>query len=273
MWSSLLLVGVVYRRVHGSRHVLVDRGPHRLRGVGALGFLPRRLSLGPAVLRPAHRRRLLGSFVHQDHVPDLQTWKLGIFPALRVQGGMGIAFAVPGVRLIRALDVAVAVWVVAWVVLALLVGREVRDLRELSDTVVVAGVAVEETGDLVDSLGSVPFVGGSVGEVADRVRTAGRSAQASGRDSRDSTQNLSILLALSIGLIPTLPLLGLYAPLRVTWTREARAVRRTLAAGSPDPVLKEFLARRAVLNLPYQELRTARRARNSFRTGTGEPAA
>jgi hypothetical protein len=168
---------------------------------------------------------------------------------------MGIAVPVPGVRLIRALDVAVAVWVVAWIVLALLVGREVRDLRELSDTVVVAGIAVEETGDLVESLGSVPFVGGRVGEVADRVRTAGRSAQASGRDSRDSTENLSILLALSIGLIPTLPLLGLYAPLRVTWTREARAVRRALASGSADPVLKEFLARRAVLNLPYQKLR------------------
>src|SRR6266508_4939939 len=160
MWSSLLLVGVVYRRVHGSRHVLVDRGPHRLRGVGALSFFPRRLSLGPAVLRPAHRRRLLGSFVHEELVPYLQTWKLRVFsPPYGVQGGMGIAFPVPGVRLIRALDVAVAVWVVAWIVLALLVGREVRDLRELSDTVVVAGIAVEETGDLVESLGSVPFVG------------------------------------------------------------------------------------------------------------------
>jgi hypothetical protein len=168
---------------------------------------------------------------------------------------MGIAFPVPGVRLIRVLDASVAVWIVAWVVLALLVGREVRDLRQLSDTVVVAGVGVEETGDLVESLCSVPFVGGSVGEVADRVRAAGRSAQASGRDSRDSTDNLSILLALSIGLIPTLPLLGLYAPLRVTWTREARAVRRAVAAGSADPVLMEFLARRAALNLPYQELR------------------
>ena len=171
------------------------------------------------------------------------------------QGGVGIAFPVPGVRLIRLLDVAVVVWLVAWVVLALLVGREVRDLRQLSDTVIVAGVAVEETGDLVDSLGSVPLVGGQVGEVADRVRAAGRRAQASGRDSRDSTHNLSILLALSIGLIPTLPLLGLYAPLRVTWTREVRAVRRALAAGSADPVLQEFLARRAVHTLPYQELR------------------
>src|SRR6266498_3060211 len=79
MWSSLLLVGVVYRRVHGSRHVLVDRGPHRLRGVGALGFLPRRLSLGPAVLRPAHRRRLLGSFVPRracSLLTNLETWGL-----------------------------------------------------------------------------------------------------------------------------------------------------------------------------------------------------
>jgi hypothetical protein len=168
---------------------------------------------------------------------------------------MAIAFPLPGVRLIRVLDAVVVVWVVAWVVLALLVGREVRDLRQLSDTVVISGVAVEETGDLVDSLKGVPFVGGRVGDVADRVREAGRSAQASGRDSRDSTEDLSILLALSIGLIPSLPLLGLYVPLRVTWTRESRAVRRAVAAGSADPVLKEFLARRAVLTLPYQELR------------------
>jgi hypothetical protein len=168
---------------------------------------------------------------------------------------MGMAFPAPGARLIRLLDAAAVAWVAAWIVLAVLVAREVRNLRELSDTVVVAGVAVEETGDLLGSLQSVPFLGGQVGEVADRVSEAGRSAQESGRDSRDSTENLSVLLALSIGLIPTLPLLGLYAPLRVTWTREARAVRRALEATPRDPVLSEFLARRAVANLPYHELR------------------
>jgi hypothetical protein len=168
---------------------------------------------------------------------------------------MAVAFPGAGVRLIRLLDAAVVVWVAAWIVLAVFVGREVRNLRELSDTVVVAGVAVEETGDLLGSLGSVPFVGSQVGGVAERVREAGRSAQASGRDSRDSTGDLSILLALSIGLIPTLPLLGLYAPLRIAWTREARAVRRALAASPDDRVLNEFLARRAVANLPYEDLR------------------
>jgi hypothetical protein len=168
---------------------------------------------------------------------------------------VGIGFPRSSARLIHVLDAVVVLWVVAWIVLAVLVGREVRNLRELSDTVVLAGVAVEETGDLVLSLGNVPFVGGRVEEVAERVREAGVSAQESGRESRDSTEDLSVLLALSIGLIPTLPLLGLYAPLRLSWTHDARTVRRALAGNPDDPALKEFLARRAVAHLHWDELR------------------
>ena len=168
---------------------------------------------------------------------------------------MGMTFPRPRARLVHLLDLAVLVWTVAWIVLALAVAREVRNLRELSDTVVVAGVAVEETGDLVSSLGSVPFVGGQVGEVAARVREAGRSAQASGRESRDSTENLSLLLGISIALIPTLPLVGLYGPLRLAWIREVRSLRRALGAATTDPGVQEFLARRAVQNLSYQDLR------------------
>jgi hypothetical protein len=167
---------------------------------------------------------------------------------------VGIAFPTAGVRLIRLLDVVAVLWVVLWLALALLVGREVRNLRELSDTVVTAGVAVEETGGLVRNLGSIPFVGGQVSTVADQVEEAGRSAQASGHDSRDSTENLSVLLALSIALIPTLPLLGLYLPLRWAWTNDARAVRRALKRAPTDPLLVEFLARRAVSNFPYDKL-------------------
>ena len=168
---------------------------------------------------------------------------------------MGIAYPVPGAKLVRLLDVAVVVWIVGWLVLALLVAREVRDLRELSDTVVVAGVAVEDTGDLVDSLGSVPLVGGHVGDVADRVREAGRTAQVSGRDSRSSIDDLSVLLALAVGLVPTLPLLGLYAPLRIAWARDAGWVRRAVESHDADPMLLELLARRALLTRPYEQIR------------------
>jgi len=167
---------------------------------------------------------------------------------------VGLAFPTAGVRLVRVLDVAAVLWVALWIVLALLVGREVRNLRELSDTVVTAGVAVEQTGGLVRTLGNVPFLGSRVSGVADEVEAAGRSAQESGRDSRDSTANLSVLLALCIGLIPTLPLLGLYLPLRWTWTHEARAVRRALRFRPGDPLLTEFLARRAVVNFSYDRL-------------------
>ena len=168
---------------------------------------------------------------------------------------MGLAFPTAGARLIRVLDVAAVLWVILWVALALLVGKEVRDLRDLSDTVVTAGVAVEETGGLVRNLGSIPFVGGQVSDVADEVEQAGRSAQVSGRESRDSTEDLSVLLALCIGLIPTLPLLGLYLPLRWTWTHEARAVRRALRGRPADDArLSEFRARRAVANFSYDRL-------------------
>lgn len=167
---------------------------------------------------------------------------------------MGLAFPTAGARLVRILDVVAVLWVALWIVLALLVGREVRNLRELSDTVVTAGVAVEQTGGLVRTLGNVPFLGSRVSGVADQVEAAGRSAQESGRDSRDSTENLSVLLALCIGLIPTVPLLGLYLPLRWTWTHEARAVRRALRARPDDPLLTEFLARRALANFSYDRL-------------------
>jgi hypothetical protein len=168
---------------------------------------------------------------------------------------VGIAYPAPGSRLVRFLDVAVIVWIAGWLVLALLVAREVRDLRELSDTVVVAGVAIEDTGDVVDSLGSVPLVGGQVGQVADRVREAGRTAQVSGRESRSSIDDLSVLLALAVGLVPTLPLLALYAPLRIAWSRDASAVRRAVELDASDPVLLELLARRALLTQPYERIR------------------
>lgn len=168
---------------------------------------------------------------------------------------MGIAYPTPGVRLIRLLDVAVILWLALWIALAVLVAQEVRDLRQLSDTVVVAGAAVEDTGDAVDSLGTIPFVGDRLGKVADEVRVAGQSAQESGRESRSSIDDLSVLLGLAIGLVPTLPLLALYAPLRIAWSRDSRAVRRALAAAEPDPVLLELLARRALLSRSYEDIR------------------
>jgi hypothetical protein len=144
---------------------------------------------------------------------------------------------------------------VGWLVVGLLVAREVDGLTDLSETVSSAGVALEEAGRALQELEGLPFVGGDVGAVGERTERAGESAQASGRSSRESVESLSVLLGISIALAPTLPLLALYLPMRIGWIRQVRAVRRALAHDSDDGMLDELLAARAALNLPYDRVR------------------
>ncbi|TMJ94642.1 MAG: hypothetical protein E6G67_08995 [Actinobacteria bacterium] len=158
-------------------------------------------------------------------------------------------------RAVLALDAALLAWVIVWIVLAILIARDVRNLSQLSTTVVTAGVAIDETGKALATLGSIPFAGGQIAQVSQRIRSAGKSAEVSGRQSRESVTELSVLLGIAIGLIPSIPLLGLYAPLRIGRIREVRAIRRAFAQSGGDPAFLEFLARRAAENLPYHRLR------------------
>lgn len=155
----------------------------------------------------------------------------------------------------RLLDAAVLLWAAAWVVVGVLVAREVDGLTDLSRTVTAAGYALEEAGGALRSLERVPFVGEDVDDVGERTERAGASARVSGRSSRESIEDLSLLLGISIALAPSLPLLALYLPMRIAWSRDVREVRRALAASPDDPGLEEYLARRAALTLPYRALR------------------
>jgi len=159
----------------------------------------------------------------------------------------------PPSRTVRLLiDVALVGWIVAWIVLGVQVGREVRGLTELSDTVVLAGDAIEQTGDLLEQVGRIPFLGQPVGDLADRIRETGRSAQRDAAATRSDVEDLSVLLGLSIALIPTVPLAVLWVALRLRWRRERVAVRRALAAGVPD--VDRLLAERARQTLPLDKV-------------------
>jgi hypothetical protein len=153
------------------------------------------------------------------------------------------------------MDAALIGWAIAWIVLAFAVAREMGGLSRLSTTVVLAGRALEETGDVLGSFDRVPFLGDQVGEVSERIRETGTSARRSARASRESVENLSVLLGISIALIPTLPLAALYVPLRVGWQRERWAVRRALRRDEEGALLEQYLARRAAQRLPYERLR------------------
>lgn len=118
-----------------------------------------------------------------------------------------------------ALDVLLAVWVVAWVWLGFAVSEEIEGLQELSGTVTEVGVALERTGTTLGSLGGVPFVGDQVEEAAASIERAGTSAVSSGRESRESVDSLSWMLGLAIGVLPSVPVIGFYLPLRLTLRR------------------------------------------------------
>jgi len=154
----------------------------------------------------------------------------------------------------RLLDAAIVLWAAAWIVVGLLVAREVRGLADLSRTVTAAGYALQEAGNTLGTLEGVPFVGEDVGDVAERTERAGRSARESGRSSRESVESLATLLGVSIALAPSLPLILLYLPMRLAWIREVRAVRRALAAAPDERGLDEYLARRAAFAMPYDRL-------------------
>ena len=159
-----------------------------------------------------------------------------------------------GPRGTRLLDALVAGWVVVWVAIGLLSATEIRDLARLSETLEDSGSAITQVGQALQQLDAVPVIGEGPAELGERVAAAGARVQADGRSSRRSILRLSVLLGTTIAVLPLIPVAGLYAPQRLARAREIRAIRRTLAADSGASV-EEFLARRATVTLPYDQLR------------------
>lgn len=158
-------------------------------------------------------------------------------------------------RWLRVLDAALAVWVAAWIGLGVAIGVKVDDLARLSHTVVSDGRAIETLGASLGHLGDIPLVGQQISRAAGEITRAGASAVAGGQSSAASIHTLSILLAIAVALLPSVPVLGFYLPVRLERRREAKALRQALQQYGDDPAFHAFLARRAVGTLDYHRLR------------------
>lgn len=167
---------------------------------------------------------------------------------------MNLSRLMPGPRALLLIDAAMVFWVVAWIGLGVAIGINVEHLTDLSRTVAAEGRAVQTVGKSLSGLGGIPFVGGDVGRAAQQIREAGASAVASGNSSLSAIHTLAVLLAVAVALLPSVPVLGFYLPLRVNRAREARAVRRALLEHGDDPGFEAFLARRAIASLGYRTL-------------------
>jgi len=155
----------------------------------------------------------------------------------------------------RRLNVALAIWAAFWIGIAAYTAYEVAALRTLSHTVVKAGAATESTGHALAAVGHIPFVGGRISQLAEQAIAAGASARTSGASTATTIDQLAVLLGIAIALIPTVPLLALYLPLRLSWRRDRNAVRNAVARWDGEPELEAYLAQRAVTHLPYETLR------------------
>jgi hypothetical protein len=143
------------------------------------------------------------------------------------------------------------IWAVLWVAFGLLVARDVREMGRITDTVVRITSGLKLTTDALKVIETLPLVGGSVGNLDQIVTQADREA----KDTQASFSRVSVYAGIALAVLPTVLLLAIYAPFRIPWSRAANSVRRARAADPEDPLLAEYLARRAVDRLTLDELR------------------
>ena len=90
--------------------------------------------------------------------------------------------------------------------------------------------------------------------MAGQVQAAGASVVSSGHGSLSSIHALSVLLAIAVSLLPSIPVLGFYLPVRLDLRREALALYDAVLEHGDDPAFRSFLARRAIDSLGYERL-------------------
>ncbi len=158
---------------------------------------------------------------------------------------------IPATSRVAAPDLLMVAWAVLWIALAIGVVQSTRDVAQLGGTVSQTGSAVSQVGGLIND---IPLIPGDVSSASSSVQAAGQSAEANGAQGQDAADRLGIYLGIAIAIIPSVPIIGLYLPIRITRVRERRVVQRALALHAGDPTYQQFLARRALEKLPYEDI-------------------
>lgn len=114
----------------------------------------------------------------------------------------------------------VGLWCALWLVVGVWTGYEVWQLSSLSATVGDSGRALDEAGQALESVGQVPVVGDTTEELGTRIRTNAADIVRSAGQAGESIRRLSVLLGLTIAVVPTVPVVVGYRLV----TRSTRAV-------------------------------------------------
>jgi hypothetical protein len=117
-------------------------------------------------------------------------------------------------RALALLNAALAAWVALWLVLGLLCFLEVRSLTSLSDTLNSAGQSLQQAGQSLGAMASLPLVGAGLQPAAERVQSLANETINEAADSRTHIGRLSILALVIAGALPILMGAGVYGVVR-----------------------------------------------------------
>lgn len=147
--------------------------------------------------------------------------------------------------------------VIAWVLLCLMLGvgatKRINHIGALGDGLVSAGDSVSGVGGAIAGLEDTPLVGGAFGAVADKIDALGGATAQQGRNGKEAIWKAALGIGILITLLPTLPLLAIWIPIRVSIERERASLRASLKANEPG--VWEFLALQAVDDMSFKDLR------------------
>jgi hypothetical protein len=155
-------------------------------------------------------------------------------------------------RSVVAIDVLVVLWTLLWIVIGIAVGSFVERLGAVGDGLEDAGRAIGRAGEAVGELADVPLVGEGFSTVAAEIQGVGRDTVARGRSVEEDVDRLALLVGISVALGPTVPILAIWVPPRVTRERERQALRASLRRA--DGTALAYLANRAVATRGFREL-------------------
>jgi hypothetical protein len=155
-------------------------------------------------------------------------------------------------RTLLLLDGTAVAWVLLWALLGGWTGVTLWHAADAGDTISSSGRALSTVGRGLQGLGELPIVGEATGPVGDRVVATANGISDRGQQLKGQLRRLGVLMGVALLLIPVVPVLGLYLPLRIARHRDVSALRRDVSARPDDPGLDRYLADRARTVLPYR---------------------
>lgn len=108
----------------------------------------------------------------------------------------------------------IATWCALWLVVGIWTGHELWQLSELGATVAGSGRALDSAGSALESLASAPVVGDRTAELGAEVRANATDIVRGAGEARGSMRRLSVLLGLTVALVPSTPVLALHVAVR-----------------------------------------------------------